>query len=87
MTDQPGPRTETVEEWIQLASGIAFELRNSLMAVHGYTDLALEELGPTHPVAKHLVELKKAADRTSHTVNELGKHVRAELDKRRAAQS
>ena len=49
MTDQPGPRTGEMDEWIQLASGIAFDLRNSLMVVHGYTELALEELGPAHP--------------------------------------
>lgn len=87
MTDQPGPRTGGMDDWIQLASGIAFELRSSLMAVHGYTELALEELGPAHPVAKHLVELKKAADRASHTVDSLGKYARAEIEKRRAAQS
>ncbi|MBZ5654100.1 MAG: PAS domain S-box protein [Acidobacteriia bacterium] len=45
----------------RLAGGVAHDFNNVLSVVMGYSDLALERLDPSHPVARNLSQIKKAA--------------------------
>ena len=48
-----------------LAGGVAHEVNNQLMAVLGFGDFALKELGPEHPQAFDVREMVRAATRAA----------------------
>jgi CheY-like chemotaxis protein len=57
----------------ELASGVAHDFNNALMAILGYTVLAEESLDSPEELAGHLAIIRKAADDASTTVKRLQK--------------
>ena len=54
-----------------LAGGVAHEVNNQLMAVLGFGDFALKELGPEHPQAFDVREMVRAATRAAQVAQQL----------------
>jgi PAS domain S-box-containing protein len=54
-----------------LAGGVAHEVNNQLMAVLGFGDFALKELGPDHPQAFDVREMVRAATRAAQVAQQL----------------
>ena len=54
-----------------LAGGVAHDFNNLLGVIIGYCDLSIDTLTPDLLVAKHLVQIKKAADRGAHLTRQL----------------
>ncbi len=54
-----------------LAGGIAHDFNNILMAVLGYADLAIEDLGETHPALPSLREIEKGAKRAADLTRQM----------------
>jgi PAS domain S-box-containing protein len=55
----------------ELASGVAHDFNNALMAILGYTELAEESLDDPEELAKQLAIIRKAAEDASTTVERL----------------
>ena len=55
----------------ELASGVAHDFNNALMAILGYTELAEESLDSPEELAEHLAIIRKAAQDASTTVERL----------------
>ena len=54
-----------------LAGGVAHEVNNQLMAVLGFGDFALKELGPDHPQSFDVREMVRAATRAAQVAQQL----------------
>jgi PAS domain S-box-containing protein len=54
-----------------LASGVAHDFNNILAVIVGYSDLAMQELGPDHPLRKHLGEIRHATERAAGLTRQL----------------
>ncbi|MFN8011763.1 MAG: PAS domain S-box protein [Holophagaceae bacterium] len=54
-----------------MASGIAHDFNNLLMGVLGHAGVVLEELGPDHPLARHLQSIQASANRASDLTRQL----------------
>jgi PAS domain S-box-containing protein len=54
-----------------MASGVAHDFNNLLMGVLGNAGMALEELGPAHPLAANLQAIQDAAHRASDLTRQL----------------
>ncbi len=67
----------------RLAGGIAHDLNNVLTAIGGYTELALGELGDTHPARADVQEIRKAAERAASVTRQLLAFSRKQLLERR----
>ena len=55
----------------RLAGGVAHDFNNLLGVIIGYSDLSIAKLTPELLVAKHLVQIKKAAERGAHLTRQL----------------
>jgi PAS domain S-box-containing protein len=55
----------------QLARGIAHDFNNLLQAMEGYTEMAMQHLGPAHPMTDKLGHALKACDRAATLVEKL----------------
>ncbi len=55
----------------QLAGGIAHDLNNALTAIAGYAELALGQLGPTHPAYADIEEIRRATERAGSVTRQL----------------
>jgi PAS domain S-box-containing protein len=65
-------QAQKVEAVGQLAGGVAHDLNNMMMAVIGFTDFALHELGDAHPgAALQLEQAKSAANRSALLTRQL----------------
>lgn len=64
-------RSQRMEAFGQLASGMAHDFNNFLTTIIGYSDLLLEELGPKNKIAKHISEIREAAGRASTLTGQL----------------
>jgi two-component system cell cycle sensor histidine kinase/response regulator CckA len=65
----------------RLAGGVAHDFNNLLTAVVGNTELALQQLGPDHPVSDELSEVRRAADRAASLVAQLLAFTRQQIVK------
>ncbi len=54
-----------------LAGGVAHEVNNQLMAVLGFGEFVLKELGPDHPQTKDVEEMIRAATRATRIAQQL----------------
>ncbi|HEY7636183.1 MAG TPA: PAS domain S-box protein [Gemmatimonadales bacterium] len=54
-----------------LAGGVAHEVNNQLMAVLGFGEFVLNELGPNHPQSKDVEEMIRAATRATRIAQQL----------------
>ena len=55
----------------QLAGGVAHDFNNMLAVIMGYADIALESVGPEHPVHPDLLEIRQAAQRSADLTRQL----------------
>jgi signal transduction histidine kinase len=55
----------------RLAGGVAHDFNNLLTAIDGYSDLALQQLAPDHPVRGDIDEVRRAARRASELTRQL----------------
>jgi PAS domain S-box-containing protein len=64
-------QSQKLEAIGRLAGGIAHDFNNLLTAILGYSDLSLRHLDPGTPVARHVEEVKKAAQLASSLTRQL----------------
>ena len=64
-------RSQKMEAFGQLAGGAAHDFNNFLTAILGYSDLALDFIGPKSKAASHLMEIREAAGRASTLTSQL----------------
>jgi PAS domain S-box-containing protein len=64
-------QAQKMESVGRLAGGVAHDFNNMLGAILGYTELALEQVAATHPLHESLVEIQKAAQRSSDLTRQL----------------
>ena len=55
----------------RLAGGVAHDFNNLLGVIIGYSELSIGKLGPDLSVAKHFIQIKKAAERGAHLTRQL----------------
>lgn len=55
----------------QLAGGVAHDFNNVLAVIMGYSDLAMQDLGPKHAVVKYIDEISNAAQRAAGLTRQL----------------
>jgi len=55
----------------RLAGGVAHDFNNLLTAIDGYSDLALNQLAPEHPVRSDIEEVRRAAQRAAELTRQL----------------
>ena len=44
----------TIDEYAAITQGVIFEVRNCLVSIVGYSELAKEELDQSHPASSHV---------------------------------
>jgi signal transduction histidine kinase len=64
-------QAQKMESVGRLAGGIAHDFNNLLTIIAGYSQLGLELVSPKDPVAGHLGEIKRAADRAAELTRQL----------------
>jgi two-component system, cell cycle sensor histidine kinase and response regulator CckA len=64
-------RSQKMEAFGQLASGVAHDFNNFLTTILGYSDLVLAETDMKGAVADHVAEIRKAAGRASNLTGQL----------------
>jgi signal transduction histidine kinase/ActR/RegA family two-component response regulator len=64
-------RSQKMEAFGQLASGVAHDFNNFLTSILGYGDLVLAEAGDDVAIARHVSEIRKAAGRASALTSQL----------------
>jgi two-component system cell cycle sensor histidine kinase/response regulator CckA len=55
----------------QLAGGVAHDFNNVLAVIMGYSDLIVQDLGPSHPLQKYIEEVRHAAKRAAGLTQQL----------------
>jgi signal transduction histidine kinase len=72
-------QSQKMESIGRLAGGIAHDFNNMLQAILGYAEMAIERLGPAHPVHADLIEIEKAARRSADLTRQLLAFARKQL--------
>jgi PAS domain S-box-containing protein len=64
-------QAQKIESVGRLAGGVAHDFNNMLGVILGYTDAALDQLSPSHPLHDDLEEVRKAAMRSADLTRQL----------------
>ena len=64
-------QAQKMESIGRLAGGVAHDFNNMLQAILGYTEMALEQVPPDQPLHGDLLEIQKAAQRSSALTRQL----------------
>jgi len=64
-------QAEKMESVGRLAGGVAHDFNNMLMVIGGYTEMALQDLGPDHPVRMAMNEIHQAVARAAEITRQL----------------
>ena len=64
-------RSQKMDAFGQLAGGAAHDFNNFLTTILGYSDLALDFIGPKSKAANHIMEIREAAGRASTLTGQL----------------
>ncbi|MFH1060500.1 MAG: hypothetical protein V1797_17700, partial [Pseudomonadota bacterium] len=65
-----GTENQRLRTLLVLAAGLAHEVNNALGAALGFTEIAMEELQPEHPVRPDLAEVLGALERSSQLLRQ-----------------
>jgi hypothetical protein len=65
----------TIEEYVNITGHVIFEVRNCLAAILGYSELANEEMDPSHPAFSHLTKVHQISERAFATVKEFDREM------------
>jgi hypothetical protein len=60
----------TIEEYATITRQLIFEVRNCLMMIVGYTELAEKEFDQSHPAFSHVASVLQAGERASAAVRQ-----------------
>jgi len=60
----------TIDEYVDITRGVIYEVRNCLVSVIGYSELAKEELDQSHPAFPHVANVLRAGERAFATVRQ-----------------
>ncbi len=64
-------QAQKMESVGRLAGGVAHDFNNMLSVILGYTEMALEQVDPEHPLHADLLEIKSAAQRSADLTQQL----------------
>jgi len=64
-------QSQKMESVGRLAGGVAHDFNNMLGVVLGHTEIAIERLGPDHPLLANLEEIRNAANRSADLTRQL----------------
>jgi len=64
-------QSQKIESIGRLAGGVAHDFNNILSVILGYTDMALQEVGPDQPLHADLHEIRNAVNRSSNLTRQL----------------
>ena len=64
-------QVQKLESIGRLAGGVAHDFNNMLGVILGYTEVALQETGTSHPLHAKLIEIQKAAKRSADLTRQL----------------
>jgi signal transduction histidine kinase/CheY-like chemotaxis protein len=64
-------QAQKMESVGRLAGGVAHDFNNMLGVILGYTDLSLAKMEADHPLARNLVQIRKAAERSANLTRQL----------------
>ena len=64
-------QAQKIESIGRLAGGVAHDFNNILSVILGYTDMALQQVGPDQPLHADLLEIRNAVNRSSNLTRQL----------------
>ena len=64
-------QAQKIESIGRLAGGVAHDFNNILSVILGYTDMALQHVGPEQPLRADLLEIRQAVERSSNLTRQL----------------
>ncbi len=64
-------QSQKLEAVGELAGGVAHDFNNNLSAILGFSDLALDRLGPDDPLHRYITQVKKAGEQSAALTRQL----------------